>query len=317
MLWLRALPVAVIVLVATGLATASWLRWRRAVRLVAAEPGVVLVDASRSWATLAFSRTQGSHSARSLCRARRGRRDAADDRRRMETVLLLDSAMVVARARQRSLRRPRRQPSSRDTCASAGASIDWLARFANHRRLRSRARRLLGGTSNIAAGNRRVAARLEAERVLFEPGSSFVTDAEVADVRALAATMRQLSDSVTAIGAAARVDLVGRTDPTGTDATNQSLAQLRVDAVMRRLRAVGIPAAMLNGRPLATAQPLRAAAADEQARINRSVSFEAVVTTGRGYPGGRDASEKDLHGRHVRDREDMPRSAIRPLDLLP
>ena len=89
--------------------------------------------------------------------------------------------------------------------------------------------------------------------------------------------MRQLSDSVAAAGASLRVDLVGRTDPTGSDATNQSLAQLRVDAVARRLTALGVPAAMLHGRSVATSQPLRVQDTGEQARINRSVSFEVVV----------------------------------------
>jgi outer membrane protein OmpA-like peptidoglycan-associated protein len=113
-----------------------------------------------------------------------------------------------------------------------------------------------------------------------------VTDAEVSDLRAQAATMRQLFDSVTAIGASLRVDLVGRTDPSGTDETNQSLAQLRVDGVMRRLTSLAVPAAILNGRPLATALPLPAANADEQARINRSVSFEVVVTNESRAPRG-------------------------------
>jgi hypothetical protein len=49
---------------------------------------------------------------------------------------------------------------------------------------------------------------------------------------------------------------------------------------MRRLTSLGIPAALLDGRPLATAQPLPAPTADEQARINRSVSFEVVVANG-------------------------------------
>ena len=118
---------------------------------------------------------------------------------------------------------------------------------------------------------------IEATRVLFEPGSARVSDAEAVKARALAESMRRLSDSAAAVGASVRVDLVGRTDPTGTDATNQSLAGLRVDAVVRRLVASGVPAAMLDGRPVATAQPLPAADAEEQARINRSVSFEAVV----------------------------------------
>lgn len=128
--------------------------------------------------------------------------------------------------------------------------------------------------------------RVELKRVLFAPGSSRMADAELSDLRAQAATMRQLFDSVAAIGASLRVDLVGRTDPSGTDETNQSLAQLRVDAVMRSLTALAVPAAILNGRPLATALPLPGANADEQARINRSVSFEVVVTSESRAPRG-------------------------------
>ena len=128
--------------------------------------------------------------------------------------------------------------------------------------------------------------RIESGRVLFDPGSFRVTAAGMAEVRGLATAMRLLSDSAAAIGASLRIDLVGRTDPTGTDATNQSLAQLRVDAVMARLRAAGVRAAVMNGRPLATAQPLAAADAAEHARINRSVSFEVVVTNASLGPRG-------------------------------
>jgi OOP family OmpA-OmpF porin len=105
-------------------------------------------------------------------------------------------------------------------------------------------------------------------------------------VRALSESLRGLADSAAAVGASVRVALIGRTDPTGSDATNQSLAGLRVDAVLRRLAASGVPAAMLDGRPVATAKPLSAADAAEQARVNRSVSLEAVVTTGTQPPRG-------------------------------
>ena len=99
-------------------------------------------------------------------------------------------------------------------------------------------------------------------------------------MRALADDIRDLSSNVATLGALLRIDLVGRTDPTGTDATNQSLAGLRVESVMSRLVDYGVSARMLNGRPLATAQPLPAPDPDERARINRSVSLEVVVTNG-------------------------------------
>ena len=290
LLWLRwAIPLAALALVAVGLATASWLRWRRAVRVIGAEPGFVLVDASRSWRRWHF----------------RGLKDPmARDPRVVLTAaglapptiagewkpyLSLDSAMVVARARQ-ALAAPTSATTelAGDTLRFAGsASIDWLGKARDAPSVAGVGHIDLSAIrATLPAGIDDLRRRLEAKRILFAPGSSMMPGAAAADVAVLAAMVRQLSDSVAAIGASLRVDLVGRTDPTGTDATNQSLAQLRVDAVMLRLRALGVPAAMLNGRPLATAQPLPAANADEQARINRSVSLEAVVTTGLRVPKG-------------------------------
>jgi OOP family OmpA-OmpF porin len=277
-------------LVAAGFVTASWLRWRRAVRAIGAEPGFVLVDASRSWGR----RWQF-----------RGLKDPmARDPRVVLTAagltpptiigewkpyLSLDSAMVVARARQ-TLAAPTSATTelASDTLRIAGsASIDWLARLRGAPSIAGVAHvDYSAARATLPAGIDDLRRRLEAKRILFAPGSSAIPAADAVDMAVLAAMVRQLSDSVAAIGAALRVDLVGRTDPTGTDATNQSLAQLRVDEVMRRLRALRVPAAILNGRPLATAQPLSAADADEQARINRSVSFEAVVTTGLHVPRG-------------------------------
>ena len=284
MQWLRwALPLAAIALVAGGLATNSWLRWRRAVRLVAAEPGVIVVDASRSWRHWHF----------------RGLKDpiARDPRAVLTAVgitaptitgewkpyLSLDSAMVVARARQ-SLAAPISATTelAGDTLRVAGsASIAWLSKVREAPPIAGVAHVDLGAVrATLPPGIDKLRRRLETERVLFDPGSPTLTPAEMADLRALAATMRQLSDSATAIGTALSVDLLGRTDPTGRDETNQSLAQLRIDAVIQLLAALGIPTTILHGRPLATSRPLWAAIADERALINRSVSFEAVLTTG-------------------------------------
>ena len=288
--WLRwAVPLAAIALLAIGLATASWLRWRRAVRAMEAEPGFVVVDASRSWRRWHF----------------RGLKDpiARDPRAVLTAVgltpptiagewkpyLSLDSTMIVARARQ-TLAAPASVTTglAGDTLRVAGnASLNWLSKLRGGLPIAGVAHVDLSAVRvTLPRGIDELRRRVELKRVLFAPGSSRMADAELSDLRALAATMRQLFDSVAAIGASLRVDLVGRTDPSGTDETNQSLAQVRVDAVMRSLTALAVPAAILNGRPLATALPLPAANADEQARINRSVSFEVVVTSESRAPRG-------------------------------
>ncbi|HEU4723062.1 MAG TPA: OmpA family protein [Gemmatimonadaceae bacterium] len=288
--WLRwAIPLAAIALLIGGFATASWLRWRRAVRLMEAEPGFVVIDASRSWRRWEFRGLKDpiAREPRAVLAALGSTPPTIAGQ--WKPYISLDSAMVVARARQ-ALAAPASATTALvgDTLRVAGsATVDWLRRL--------RGAPAIGGVAHIDPSAVRATLpariddmrrRVETTRILFAPGSASVTDAEAGKVRALAESMRRLSDSVAAIDATVRVDLVGRTDPTGTDATNQSLATLRVDAVLRRLRAAGVPAAMLKGRPVATAQPLRAADAEEEARINRSVSFEAAAVAGSQAPRG-------------------------------
>ena len=290
MRWLRwVIPLAALVLLAAGLATASWLRWRRAVRLMEAEPGFVVIDAERSWRHWEFRglRDPIARDPRTVLAALGSAPPAIVGQ--WKPYISLDSAMVVARAR-RALDAPASATTALagDTLRVGGtATVDWL------RTLRTAP--AIGGVGGIDASAIRATLpariddmrrRVEATRILFEPGSARISDAEAAKVRALAESLRALADSAAAVGASVRVALIGRTDPTGSDATNQSLAGLRVDAVLRRLAASGVPAAMLDGRPVATATPLSAADASEQARINRSVSLEAVVTTGTQPPRG-------------------------------
>ena len=282
--WLRwAIPLAVVALVVVGLGTASSLRWRRAIRVMEEEPGFVVVDASRSWRRWYFRGLKDP-----LARDPRAVLAAAGlspptVASQFKPYVSLDSAMVAVRVRQ-TLGIPATTTMALivDTVRLGGsASIGWLNTVRHAPAIAgvayidaSRVEPTLAAP--LAALKRDV----EGARVLFGPGSSFVTDGEAPRIRAFAGTMRQLIDSVTATGAAIRIDLVGRTDPTGSDATNQSLAELRINAVATRLTALGIPAVRLRARPVATSQPLRGATTDEAARLNRSVSFEVMVESG-------------------------------------
>jgi OOP family OmpA-OmpF porin len=288
--WLRwAIPLAVIVLLAAGLALASSVRWRRAVRLMEAEPGYVIVDASRSWRRWEFRglRDPLARDPRTvLASAGLGQRTVSGD---WKPYLSLDSAIVVARAR-RTLGAPATATMAllADTLRLGGsASLDWLNRLRGTSPVAGVARLDLSSVrATTPAGIEASRRRVDSARIFFAPGSATVSDAEAARIRELAATLRQMSDSMSALGGAVRVALVGRTDPTGSDATNLSLAQLRIDAVVRRLTALGVPAAMLQARPVATSEPLRGADANEQSRINRSVSFEVLLTIGSRGPRG-------------------------------
>jgi outer membrane protein OmpA-like peptidoglycan-associated protein len=288
--WLRwAIPLALILLVAAGLAIASSVRWQRAVRLMKAEPGYVVVDASRSWRSWEFRglRDPLARDARTILAAGGlGQRTITGE---WKPYLSLDSAIVIARAR-RTLGAPTTTTMAlvADTLRLGGsASLDWLNGLRGASPVAGVARLDLSSVrATTPAAIEAARRRIDSARIHFAPGSATVAEAEAARIRELSASMRQMFDTVSALGGTVRVALVGRTDPTGSDATNLSLAELRIDAVVRRLTALGVPAAMFEARPVATSEPLRGADAEEQSRINRSVSFEVQLTIGSRGPRG-------------------------------
>ena len=117
------------------------------------------------------------------------------------------------------------------------------------------------------------------ERVLFAPGTAEANLGENARARAVATQVRLLADSVGAYAGHLTLTIIGRTDPTGTNETNQALAQWRVEHVTAIFAALGVRPDYVRGEALATSRPLSAADSVEQARINRSVSFEVEEST--------------------------------------
>jgi outer membrane protein OmpA-like peptidoglycan-associated protein len=144
-----------------------------------------------------------------------------------------------------------------------------------------------GGRRELPPTLESVRRRIEATRILFEIGSSSLSDDALQRLREVAAGFGVLHESVRSARAALRLLMNGRTDATGTDATNQSLAQWRIDQVKDRLSALGVPSDLLEGRALATSRPITDAPEVAASRVNRSVSFEVTIGYGASAPGGR------------------------------
>ncbi len=287
--WLKwAVPVGVVALILLGFAIASSVRWRRALRALQAEPGYVLVDASRSWRHWNFRGLKDPMARDSREVLTGAGLSAPNIDAQWKPYLSLDSAIVVTRAR-RTLGAPAAAifALTHDTLRVGGAvPISWLGKRYETQNIAGVGQLDLSGVHvELSPSLDAVRRSIEDHRVLFDPGSFVVAD-DAGALRGVSSAIRQLIDSVAAAGASMQVDLIGRTDPTGTDAKNQSLAQERVDAVVRRLTALGVPASALHGRSVATSQPLRVADPSEGARINRSVSFEIVVAVGSRSPRG-------------------------------
>jgi outer membrane protein OmpA-like peptidoglycan-associated protein len=119
---------------------------------------------------------------------------------------------------------------------------------------------------------------IASDRILFSPGSSDLDQAALAKLTSLAVRYRQLEQEALAAGGSVKLEVIGRTDPSGTDQTNAALAGKRVDAVAGWLESSGIAPTRLAHNALATASPLAASDSAESARVNRSVSFTATFS---------------------------------------
>jgi len=69
------------------------------------------------------------------------------------------------------------------------------------------------------------------------------------------------------------LQLIGRTDSTGTDAVNQALSRQRVEAARGALIGLGMAPTELDGIGVGTSRPLTPREGADQSRINRSVAF--------------------------------------------
>jgi outer membrane protein OmpA-like peptidoglycan-associated protein len=289
--WLRwAIPAGLVATVIVVLAAQANAKFERAIETLENEPGLVVLDAQRRWRRWEFTGLRDPQarapqvvlaSAGFIPRSLIGR---------WEPYLSLDSAVVITRARQQWALPPATLLSLRaDTLALAGELP--LNALGNVRR-----GNMPPGVADVLLDEPRITltphldssrSALVADRVLFAPGESESFGNERVRLRDIATRFRAFEDSVAAHGGVVELRIIGRTDPTGTNETNQALAQWRVDHVAAIFAAAGVRTDRVRGEALATAQPLVADDSVQQARINRSVSFEIGVKARPRVPGDR------------------------------
>ena len=132
---------------------------------------------------------------------------------------------------------------------------------------------LSGVASEMPEALTRLKREIEGERVLFAVGSAALGATARSIVTRVAEKFRRLEAGAAALGTRATLELVGRTDPTGSDAANQALSRDRAEAVLAALAARGVPRSRTRVNALGTSRPLPGDDPADRARINRSVSF--------------------------------------------
>lgn len=280
--WLTwALPLVLLAAALGWLAWNSQRRWTAAVERLKAEPGIELTAAERSWGTWRFRGLKDPLAADPAVLLAGLGADTTRVDTRWKPYVSLEPGLVTARARQ-ALSAP---PTvafrlSRDTLYAQGAApLAWVARASALPMLPPGISFLslsgVGATLSpeLAALKRRV----ETQLVLFAVGSARVTPGVRDVLDSVATAFRRLSGATGRLGYRADLDLLGRADTTGTDATNQNLSRWRVDAIRALLVELGIPAEVLGGVPLGVSNPLPERDGLDQAQANRSVAFVVRV----------------------------------------
>ena len=266
---------------------ASQIKWRRALATLRAEPGLVVLDAHRGLRTwhLQGLRDPLARPA-SVVLAGLG----FDTSRVHETwapYISADPGVVLRRA-LRVVTAPKGVELSiaGDTLIATGAApVDWID--ALHARVAAIPG--IGAVSDtrltviLPLAVQPVADSVAASHVFFETGSSRLSDAAQAMLRGLGGSLRTIEAS---LGPAwrAELDVVGRTDTTGSEQLNRALSDDRARVATDFLLHAGIQTTRPAPRGIGTTNPLPAQTLEERARVNRSVSF--AVRVRRAEPGG-------------------------------
>jgi outer membrane protein OmpA-like peptidoglycan-associated protein len=166
-----------------------------------------------------------------------------------------------------------------DTLRATGtASLGWAASARSAALPAGTAALDLGGvTVEVPAALAELRDRIASERVLFEVGSAVPGAGTRGTIERVAEAFGRLDAGAARLGARATLELVGRTDLTGSDAANQELSRNRAETVLRALAARGVTRAATTVSAVGTSRPLPGDDAAERARINRSVSFQVSL----------------------------------------
>jgi outer membrane protein OmpA-like peptidoglycan-associated protein len=94
----------------------------------------------------------------------------------------------------------------------------------------------------------------------------------------LFAAAQEIEKVLRTLPSGAAVELVGRADSTGAEATNELLSQQRADNVMRALVGLGVSAQSLRAIGVGMSSPLRPETDEENRQFNRSVTLRISGT---------------------------------------
>ena len=266
-----------IVLLLVMLAFRSSRRWNRAIATIEREPGIILVDTDRGFRRSSLRGMRDPLAANPMMLLTQMGVDSSRVEALWEPYLSFDSAIVVARARAVLDPPPSLEIQLRGEIllASGTAPADWLSGAA-------RLAPQMPGVARVDFSNvditvprelRTLASHIEQSRILFDVGSAALTAIARETVAEVADSLQHLQSISRDERYRTTLDIIGRTDTTGSNETNQVLSQQRAVSVLGLLAELGVSEDAMNGVGIGTSDPITTDDPISMARINRSVAF--------------------------------------------
>jgi outer membrane protein OmpA-like peptidoglycan-associated protein len=256
-------------------------RWDQAVASLRSEPGIVLTSAEREGGRWRFAGLRDPLAREPATLLAGAGTDTTSIEQRWEPYLSLRPQLVLARAR-RTLAPPATiaMALEGDTLRLRGsAPFQWTVATARSGLPPGVAALDLSGVeAEVPPALAAQVSDIEGLRVLFGVGSALLNREARTTTDRVAGAFGRLNREAAETGARASLELVGRTDPTGSDSTNRALSRDRAEMVRALLVQRGASSGAVRVSEAGTVRPLEAADSAERARINRSVSF--VVSLG-------------------------------------
>lgn len=262
-------------------------QWERYLGRLRAEPGLVVLAADREWGRLAVSGLRDPLAVDPAALQAEAGYGPRDITARWEPYQAADPPFVLGRAAV--LLAPPATATlvfeGGQLTVSGSAPQSWIA-------TRLPLAPFVPGVARVRSDGLRSQEEVDAEtgvlavgrhRILFGVGRVSPDPGQASVLAALAADVRALIDAARLADAGVAIDVVGRTDETGTEAANARLGERRAEAVVAALVARGIDRRLFTK---AAAAPDAGPAADGFQRAQRRrVDVRARLVPASGGPG--------------------------------
>jgi len=264
-------------------------RWNRAVTALENEPGIILVEEDRGFFG---GRLSGLHDPLATNPSQllvRAGIDTASIDTQWESYLSFDAPLVVERA-VRALNAPQmvQLELAGDTLRATGsATYDWVdGTTSNVDRVPGVAYiDFSSATLILPADLAALKDRIEERRILFNVGSAALIPPAPELIGEVATLYLDLMTAGADKGYSVSLEMIGRTDTTGSNETNRVLSLNRAGSVLRALQNRGVPPTTLMDTGIGTSDPVPSDDPVEEAALNRSVTLRVSVIYGTGREG--------------------------------